>query len=83
MHDAFVGWGQRSGMPDALINIPSMPFLYVAAFVRETLATVLGIFGIHWVDHRKSHDGEPAQAPQQEESAPSPPAAGTTCGSGA
>jgi RHS repeat-associated protein len=42
MHDSFVDMATQAGVPDLLANVPSMPFVYVAAFFTEILRS-LGI----------------------------------------
>ncbi|MFZ5564795.1 MAG: RHS repeat domain-containing protein, partial [Thermodesulfobacteriota bacterium] len=40
MHDAFVDIATSAGLPDWLINIPSMSFIYDKAIIVETLRTL-------------------------------------------
>jgi len=42
MHDSFVEAATLAGVPDLIANVPSMPFVYVAAALKELLRS-LGI----------------------------------------
>lgn len=42
MHDSFVDLATRADVPDPIAKIPSMPFMYGAAIVKEVLRS-LGI----------------------------------------
>lgn len=76
MHDRFVGWAAGGNwFRDLVFNVPSMPIVYALAFVRETFASILNLFGVKGLDHVASEDGDPVQSPQETDkdtSTPSP-----------
>jgi len=56
MHDSFVGELTRAGYPDWLVNIPSMPGVYVLAVEREALNSLFSLFGSSYFEHRLEED---------------------------
>ena len=57
LHDTFVGIATSEGVPDWLVNIPSMPFLYIGAVGKEALNSAASPFSIDFFEHKKDHDG--------------------------
>ncbi len=55
MHDNFVGSMTELGLPDWLVNIPSMAPAYLAALATETADSILGLFGFE-SSHKLEHD---------------------------
>lgn len=63
MHDNFVGHVTSIGLPDWLVNIPTMPAVYVYSVLNETLNSIAGAFGINAFAHHIQNDSgdmEPA-----------------------
>lgn len=57
-HDAFVGKMQDIGVPDFLINIPSMPFVFVEAEVEEIIKSPFRIVDALLPDKKPSKVGK-------------------------
>jgi RHS repeat-associated protein len=78
MHDRFVGWAAGGNwFRDLVFNVPSMPFVYALAFVRETFASILGVFGIDALDHVANEDGDPVVS--RDEATESAPTRSPSC----
>ena len=56
-HDALVDYGTSIGIHDYLINLPTIPFVYVFSVGVEIGNSVLGLFGYKGLEH----EPEPAQ----------------------
>ncbi|MES9906777.1 MAG: hypothetical protein ABW168_29370 [Sedimenticola sp.] len=55
-HDAFVNHAVNGlGMPDLLVNIPSMPFVYVYSVGKELINTPFNLFGVNQVPFKHAH----------------------------
>jgi RHS repeat-associated protein len=56
LHDSFVGMATSAGLPDWLVNKPSMLPLYIGAVVKELISYDAEKFGINFFKHKKEHD---------------------------
>jgi hypothetical protein len=56
LHDRFVGAMIKTGYPDWLVNIPSMPIIYDYAILQESLNSLFGLFGSNLFDHDLEDD---------------------------
>jgi RHS repeat-associated protein len=51
-HDAWVNKATKDwGLPDGLVNIPTIPYVYVFSFFYETINSVAKQFGYHGLEH--------------------------------
>lgn len=66
MHDNFVGKMTKTGVPDWLVNIPSMVPIYYNAVQKETLNSLFGLCGSDLLKHHLENDFPPDQARCQE-----------------